>query len=820
VRARDAAKDRTRRYEPRAQLACLARKRREVAAAMISFVVRAGFWLERQASTWSSEKRRWRRREAEFDLVINRSELLRIGGVGLAFVWSLSFGCSLAEAQGLGPACGPASRGGLSVLVAPFGLEKALSAKANSSEVVLQTATAMSLLEVPGTTATVRETKAPAAQPSIADRIRSQFSRGLSADEPLPGELVTDLKALGCDLVIGGVVLAAGITPYLIDVSNGTVEQPFTSVSFRRADELVQLGRNLGESFSGALAHHTEDKRRSSIRFWIGCFGPAVDAAKALPISTDELIHAVARGLAAATEVHVVESHCEPVDLRRLAETDKTALFSGIVSRDGKAVQPRFDFLIREGAPITLRTDPKLLGPGGRDALSQQYLNEAATFVVALKSQMFQEALYKQGMVRQDQAETARLLFESVENLLSERRSNTAESEDKVARVFSAGYQALNASPSNLDTASLAHYVLGAGLLARSEPQLAISQLTRSFDLSLNLPANNAAQRHEVTALAYSALGAHNSAISELEEASKKYKAAFLKQYLRVRKSIGTERLTIKDYDDARADFETIPESARDFTTLVELGDAYLGLGDADKALTIYLQAMGTKNTIEVGAASVVRGKLAKIYFSLAQGTSECKSKEQYYREASRQEYNPEYAFKAGITAYSQEEYGPAISDFEAIVNNEANASTSFWWLQSAWLDLIESEILVGRLSKAEMDAARAANEIFVHSPDAQFLATYLRAIARAVDLEDFGKGPLTEDKVYQATISQANELREASPEKKLTLNWDNKKLAAFYREKLNPNSERLRALVELEHLLNLTTQDLTPPSNASSCPR
>jgi tetratricopeptide (TPR) repeat protein len=794
---------------------------------MISFVVRAGIWLERQASTWSSEKSRWRRREAELGLMINRRELLRIafigGGAGLAFVWSLSFGCRLAEAQGLGPACGPAARDGLSVLVAPFGLEKALSAKANSSEVVLQTATAMSLLEVPGTTATVLETKASAAQPSIADRIRSQFSRGLSA-EPLSGELVTDLKALGCDFVIGGVVLdelrAAGITPYLIDVSNGTVEQPFTSVSFRRADELVQLGRTLGESFSGALAHHTEDKRRGSIRFWIGCFGPAVDAAKALPISTDELIHAVARGLAAATEVHVVESHCEPVDLRRLAETDKTALFSGVVSRDGKAVQPRFDFLIREGAPITLRTDPKMLGPGGRDALSQQYLNEAATFVVALKSQMFQEALYKQDMVRKDQAETARILFEYVENLLSERPSNTAESEDKVARVFSAGYQALSASPSNRDAASLAHYVLGAGLLARSEPQLAISQLTSSFDLSLNLPVNNAAQRHEVTALAYSALGAHNSAISELEEASKKYKAASLKQYLRVRKSIGTERLTIKDYDDARADFETIPESARDFTTLVELGDAYLGLGDADKALTIYLQAMGTKNTIEVGAASVVRAKLAKIYFSLAEGTPECKSKEQYYREASRQEYNPEYTFKAGITAYSQKEYGPAIADFEAIVNNETNAPTSFWWLQSAWLDLIESEILVGRLSKAEMDAARAANEIFVHSPDARFLATYLRAIARAVDVEDFGKGPLTEDSVYQATISQANELREASPEKKLTLNWDNKKLAAFYREKLNPNSERLRALVELEQLLNLTTQDLTPPSNASSCPK
>jgi tetratricopeptide (TPR) repeat protein len=257
---------------------------------------------------------------------------------------------------------------------------------------------------------------------------------------------------------------------------------------------------------------------------------------------------AVAAGLSAdphyGAGVRVLRSRCIADEAIRSSDSDRTVLLSGKVSGDGKVVQPWFLFMIRGQEPISVfverKTETKATTPLQEHTLARQYLDEAETFIVALRSPSFQQAIGWENLAGVN-SRPADDFAEVVEAVLSNPPlPSRSEGGDAKTRTFVEAYRALGGpTPIPNDIAALSHYALGVGLLADKEDQLAIAHLSRSLSLSPVLPSKNDAQRFEALGLAYAEVGEFDRAMKSLTDALRAYsKANLTSQVTRVRRTI------------------------------------------------------------------------------------------------------------------------------------------------------------------------------------------------------------------------------------------------------------------------------------------
>jgi tetratricopeptide (TPR) repeat protein len=740
------------------------------------------------------------------------------------------------DAQELATRCEPAPENGVSVLIGRFITNDSSSddslgaghppSDGDRSETVIQTVVATSLRSDAqarqlGASVTIwdtRSTQGSSDDAIVQNLLDKAFSRGALSDQGSDRDisvLSSELRDRRCGFVIGGEVRRGKdvtvIAPYLIDVARGTVEAPFRPIAVSRGDGLIPAGLELGARLGAELDRRRQPNEDTYASLLIGCFDNRGKDPKQYQKAAYQLTHSVATQLSGDPDygagARPLNSPCDNDEAASLSKARRAILFSGLVIRDDARllVQPLFEVFVpgRVSPLLSVSMDPiEQIGPPSTnavasqpDGLSRQYLSEVKTFVVALRSRGFEDALRDETRQVVGTATDAEGFAKELGTLVETMRSNapkTAKREDAMARVYARAYAVLTAASNPSKIAGLSHYALGAALQADSENHLAVEQLTRSFQLDKNFPRIASAQRFETLGLAYKELGASDAAVSTLADAAKLYLPDHPIDASRALKTSAGVRLSINDLPGAMTDLETVPNFKNDIDTLALLGDVSFNHGEYKDSVEWFREAIALKDAPELK----LHVKLARAYAAMgAPDKYGCfgLDAEENLLKALKEDDNPYYRLRVGLLQYTTKRYADAIDNFRRVIDAD---NASFQWAEAAWLDLIESEILAGDFAKADEDAEKAS-AVFAKIPDSQLLASYLRTLARALESPDADDASLKQDPVYKETMN------EAATKKATSLLWDNSKLSKFYHDKFIHGdihrSPRLDTITELE---------------------
>lgn len=628
----------------------------------------------------------------------------------------------------------------------------------------------------------------------LIDDVFSQGPRGDAAAQKVRSQLGPELRARGCDYVIGGEVNAAGklfiITPYLFDVRASTLEVPFEPVA---GVDISLSARELAERLLKALEKRPSAKGGVRTSFLVGCFG--------LPNTADrEQFDAISRAITRVVSSEISgDPHFPGVAVRPLGsicndaaaspdQQTRTILFTGEIELTGKLVslRPRFEIKEPQGSRIVMTMD-RIVQQGTPEDFIRQYTNEVRTFAVIFGGSAFEDVAV-QSLLRPRPVTDLVALAAEFDALLGESRYTEA---------FGLSYRVISDNPDSSKAISISRFTIGRGLLKRSEPVLALSQLTKALLLQEGLPPLTRAQLNETLGYTYAAVGVPPSAITRLEDASAAYDSLGLApQVAAVRKAIAGVRLKTGDLKRAKADLQSVPGLPADFDTLLLLGQISLKTGELEGRGGA-LQWVNDSLKVRPDAPEA-RALAAEVYGTIGRrALQEKKPKlaEPAYRSSLEYGENAEYRYLAGYAAYEDNRFDKAAADFRKIVNS--TAPTPFRWTEAAWLTLIECYILTGNYAEADQQGGQATDSVFIKVPESQVLALYLRTVARALMEPRQEASVFEKDAIYQQTLAAA-----PTQNQKLRMEWDNKRLSGYYEKMLAGNPEKLRKIKELAQKL------------------
>jgi tetratricopeptide (TPR) repeat protein len=602
--------------------------------------------------------------------------------------------------------------------------------------------------------------------------------------------LGSELKARGCDYIIGGEVTVGKlsiITPYLFDVRAGTLEIPFQPVA---GVDISLSARELAERLSKTLGKRASAKGGTKTNFLVGCFG----SSKAIDREQfDTLSRVITR--VASSEISA-DPHFPGVAVRPLSSTcndaavapddrTRTILFTGEIEPAGKLVslRPRFEMKEPQGSRIVVTMD-RIDQKGTPEDFIRVYANEVRTFAVIFGGPELEEAAVQ--ILSQPRPVTDLVaLAAEFDALLGEARYMEA---------FGLSYRVISDNPDLPKAISLSRFTIGRGLLKRSETVLALSQLTKALALQDSLPPLTRAQLNETIGYTYAAVGAQPAAITRLEDASAEYDSLnLIPQVATVRKAIAGVRLKTGDLKRAKADLQSVSGLSADFDTLFLLGQISLRTGELDGRGGALQWA---NDALKVGDTPEARALAAEVYGAIGQrSVQEKKPKlaELAFRSSLDYAENAEIRYLAGYAAYEDGRFDKAAEDFRKIVNSATPAP--FRWNEAAWLTLLECYILAGNYAEADRQGGQATDSVFIKVPESRVLALYLRAVARALMDPRQEADVFEKDAVYQQTLA-------GIPTQKLRMEWNNKRLSSYYEKMLAANPERLRKIKELSQKL------------------
>jgi tetratricopeptide (TPR) repeat protein len=696
------------------------------------------------------------------------------------------------SAQGLDVTCKNTTSDGIRLLVGRFLTAGSGNDSSLNVEPILQAEIGASLrsdtrLNV-STWSPFRSSESDKTLGPLIDAVFSQGPQGDAAAQRARSILGSELKARGCDYVIGGEVNAGKlliITPYLFDVRAGTLEVPFEPVA---GVDIALNARELGERLSKALATRDFAKGGIKTNFLVGCFGSSKTAADR------EQADAISRAITKVVSSEISgDPHFPGVAIRPLGsacnddavaspeEQTRTILFTGEIEL-GKRVslRPRFRIKELQAAPIVVTLD-RIVQLGSLEDFIRLYTNEVRTFAVIFGGPALEDAAI-QSFSRPRLVTDLVALTAEFDELLNEARYTEA---------FGLSYRVISDNPESSTAISLSRFTIGRALLKRSESVLALSQLTKALALQEGLPPITKAQLNETLGNTYAAVGAQPAAIARLEDASAAYDGlSLVPKVATVRKAIAGVRLKTGDFKRAKADLQSVPDLSSDFDALLLLAQVSLWTGELDGrggALQWVSDALNVRPD-----APEARALAAEIYATIGRrAIQEKKPKlaEPAFRSALSYEENPQYRYQAGNAAYRDSAFDRAIDDFRRIISSTPPAP--FRWTEAAWLTLLECYILVGNYPEADRQGEQATESAFLKVPDSQLLTAYLRTVARA--LSDLGQEAsiFEKDPIYQQTLA-------GLPTQRIRMEWNNKRVSTYYEKVLAANPEKLRLLKEL----------------------
>jgi tetratricopeptide (TPR) repeat protein len=655
--------------------------------------------------------------------------------------------------------------------------------------------------------------------------IQAVFARGTepgATSDRINASLSHELRQRGCDYLVGGDLnIGAGFTivsPYLFDVARGTVEVPFKPLATAREDGIVDLGMEFGTRLAEELSHRSKPGNLSEFTWLVGCFLiDGTDGKAGLALAqhlTTEVSAELSGDQNYSFGVRPAGSKCEPI-----GEANKAVLLTGnvLAGETALSLRPRFEFGSRR-----LTLDKRDTRPSASDELTRQYLSEVKTFIFAAALPGFVDALFRDED-SQDSVSDLEVIADDLGAMLIEGDTAVSYATEKVGKSLAKTYLALSRKTDDPVISALSHMIFGTVLQAAARSQggrpesvsyslLAIDQLNHSLAISRKVPPRTEAQRDEALGMLYARLGAHEAAVYFLEDAFTHYKSQTLVDaQARVRKEIGHIRVSVGDLKHARSEFEAVPNLTNDFEALASLGDVSLKLGElagANGAERWYNDALKL-----APESSIVRTKLSQVYGGLAGRSGQVADQEKYYRLALALEEDAGYHYNLGLIEYNKGAYTQAVQEYRTIVDAKSTDLQSYRWVEAAWLNLLEAEMLAGELPDAIRDSGRAADLVFNGNPGSRLLAMYLRVVAEALKETTGDVSLLYQSHNYQAVIDEMNNLGSApteavkfggEPPRSIGLKWDNAKLSSYYHERLSANPARSAALDSLAKLIGI----------------
>jgi tetratricopeptide (TPR) repeat protein len=713
----------------------------------------------------------------------------------LAVIISI-LGTQVSRAQGMDAPCQGATTGGIRILVGRFLTAGTSSDAAAKVEPFLQAAVGVYLRDDPRATVFASNpalsSESEKALKPLIDAVFSLGPQGDAAAQRVRFLLGSELQARGCDYVIGGEVNAGTlyiITPYLFDVRAATLEVPFEPVV---GEDLTRNARDLATRFSQILRARDSPKEGIKTELVVGCFGlPNTtdrDQADTIASTITRMVSGEISGDPNYPAVRPLGSACSKNSTAQPDEQTRTIAFGGDIESASKRVilLPRFVVKEPHRSPAVV-TMERIREQESREELIRQYTNEVRTFIVAFGRPVVEwsalEPLWRSRRVTDADVGALAAEFDA---MLREARYTEA---------FALAYRVISDNPDSSKDISLSRFTIGQALLKRSEPALALSQLTKALAMQDGLPPLTKAQLNETLGMTYTTLGAFPNAITRLEDASTAYVGLGLdKQGATVRKEIAAVRIKMGDLKRAKTDLLSVSGLSSDFDALLLLSQVSFKAGDLDGpqgALQWANDALKVRPD-----APEARSAAEDIYGAIGQRAlldKKPKVAESAFRTSLSLEEKPQYRYLAGFSAYTDSGFDRAIDDFRRITNS--TAPTPYRWTEAAWLTLLECYILVGNYAEADRQGERAMQTAFLKVPDSQLVALYLRTVARALSDPVQEASIFEKDAVYQQTLAGV-------PTQKLRLNWDNKRLATYYEKVLRDNPEKLRKIRDLAQQL------------------
>jgi tetratricopeptide (TPR) repeat protein len=570
------------------------------------------------------------------------------------------------------------------------------------------------------------------------------------------------LKIRGCNFLFGGSIIFEGpstlISAYILDTENSVLSRPSGPFYYDRSLPIAQLGASLAKT----LLQQLKPVLLSPRKVEVGCLrliGSASDSAsvtlaqKLAKVLQETLVESLER---TPGDLQLQPSHAGICEGPEAEFTDGTsfALLTGDINVAG--AEPVFTPRIRlnvHDVKDGFRSVPISLAPATFNA--NRFTSVARNYVE--QALLFFDALDYADTTVSDLTELRAKIDDT--SLFSQFMKTGTDSENPDAEsLLMLGYRSL--SRQSLDPLSFA--ILGSAFAQKGKFELAAANLTRAIQL-LNsstqveqqpAPLGNETERTrfeahclELLAVAQSGLGYFQAADDSTRRAVARFRqiqdADAVARVVRV-----AAQISLKNNQVATAIQLLKQDSSTEtnYKNLILLGSLLASDGKLEDATSKLDSALHSLDRSDSASRSALGDAFEAIGDQWLIRNSNTNARSNFIkalqaREAQRTHY------KLAFAAMTANDFASAEGEFNTVIASRREDDGR--WLEAAWLQLLEVDLLMGKFAEVVAKSNTASEAL--RGPgydDARLFIEYVRLIARALIKE-----PPTPDEQLQKEL-------------------------------------------------------------------